>query len=514
MAEVGRSLIPFRGLLDRWRGKASAPLGPINPTLEGPIPIVWPWDYWQRNMRPGGSGESATVNACVNAYAQTIAQLPGGHFEKAEGGEPRRITTSALARRLRSPNGYQTRSDFMLGLVVDVMFEGNAYAWAERNDRQEVEALHLMPARSTRPYVEPESRAIFYALGANPAAGQIDYLVPQRDVLHVRGRTRPGEPLRGVSPITWAAMAASTNVAISASSAAFFANASQPSGVLSTDQKLTKEQMDRLREAWRAHAAGVAAGDVPVLGMGLKWQPLGMTSEDAKLVEAFGMTVADIARAFGVPLPIIGDLSNATFNNVEQLIALWLSTGLGFWVEHIEIALDKFFALPPGQYVELDTDTLLRTAFKDRVEGLAKAISGGLYSPNEARRKEGLGDVEFGDEPRLQAQVVPLSQVGKTPTAPASPAAGEGVAGEQAPSLPSPAGAGPDAAELAGEAARSALGPVLDRLDAMNGRLDRLADLDDPPALALDREAAAALARVQLDKAIAAAREGNADGTR
>lgn len=495
---------PQRSLIDRVLGRGLPPGAPVNPTMEGAIPVSWPANWWQRNLKPGGGGESATVNACVNAYAQTIAQLPGGHFEKTEGGEPKRITTSPLARLLRNPNGYQTRSDFMLNLVTDIMFTGNAYAWAERDERQAVVALHLMPARSTAPYVDQDSRAIFYALGANPILGKIDFLVPQRDVLHVRGRTRQGDPLHGVSPITWAALAQAANIAISGTQAQFFNNASQPSGVLVSKQPLTKDQMDRLRAAWAEHATGVAMGEVPILGGDLSWVPMGITAQDSELVDAFGMTVADIARAFGVPLPIIGDLSNATFNNVEQLIALWLSTGLGFWVEHIEIAFDKFFGLPLNQYVELDTDTLLRTAFKDRIEGLTAAITGGLYSPNEARRKEGLGDVEFGDEPRVQAQVVPLSQVDKTPPAVTAPAAG----GEP----PKPANDDPDPAEVAAEAAVKAVGPILSKFEDLTDDLILTVNIlkgrsekSDP---ILNEDDAAALASAQLTKAIAAARKG------
>jgi hypothetical protein len=255
--------------------------------------------------------------------------------------------------------------------------------------------------------------------------------------------------------------------------------------------------MKRLREAWREHAAGVAAGDVPILGGGLKWVPMGITAQDSELVEAFGMTVADIARAFGVPLPIIGDLSNATFNNVEQLIALWLSTGLGFWVEHIETAFDKFFALPANQFVELDTDTLLRTAFKDRIDGLTAAITGGLYSPNEARRKEGLGDVDFGDEPRVQAQVVPLSQVDKTPPAASAPAGGSGGGAPPPPPLP---------ANDADEAATRAVAPILSRIDALGDLVAVALDKSAAPPAEPDPEVARIMAREALGRALEAAR--------
>jgi HK97 family phage portal protein len=374
-----------------------------------------------------------------------MAQLPGAHYRDTGDGGQEKITSSALSRILLSPNSYQTRSDFILNLVSELLFQGNAYAWAERSNRSEVTALHLMPAMGTQVLIEPKTRAVFYGLAENPLAGQLDYAIPQRDVMHVRMRSRPGYPLQGITPLRWAALAQATNTAISASQAAFFAQASQPSGFLSSDQPLSGDQMTMLREAWQNRTAGVAAGQVPILGGGLKFQNLTMTSQDAQLIQAFSMTVADIARAYGVPLPIIGDLEHATLKNIEQLIDFWLSTGLGFMVEHIELAFDKFFGLPPGQFTEFDTDILLRTAFLERIDGLTKAISGGLYSPNEARAKEGLPAADGGEEPRVQAQVVPLSQINaeplpSLPTAPVPPSAPALPAGEPAvPQLPEPA---------------------------------------------------------------------------
>jgi HK97 family phage portal protein len=421
------------GLLARLRSMITrafapgGPAGPINWTQHGGLPVSWPVNYWQKGLTPYQGGESATVNACVNAYAQTLAQMPGTHYQATPEGGQVKITTSALSRILRTPNPYQTRSDFVLNLVTELLFTGNAYAVAIRNARQEVDSLHPIASRGTQGLIDEDSGAIFYALGVNVLAGRFDYAVPARDVLHVRCRTQPGYPLLGITPLRWAAMAQAANVAISATQATFFANASQPSGFLSTKETLTGNQLTELRAAWAARAAGIAQGEVPILGGGMEFQAMGITSQDAQLVEAFGMTVGDIARAYGVPLPIIGDLSTSRFHNTEQLLAFWLSTALGFYVEHLEVAFDRFFGLPADQFTEFDTDTLLRTAFNERIDGLTKGITGGLYSPDEARAKEGLPAVPdgFGAEPRLQAQVVPLSQVGATPvpSAPAAPAA-------------------------------------------------------------------------------------------
>jgi hypothetical protein len=98
----------------------------------------------------------------------------------------------------------------------------------------------------------------------------------------------------------------------------------------------------------------------------------------------------------------------------------WLATGLGFALNHIEQSFDRLFNLrgEPEEYCEFDTGALLRSAQKDRSEALARAVQEGIYSPNEARAAEDLDAVPYGDEPRVQAQVIPLSAAGSIPSAP------------------------------------------------------------------------------------------------
>jgi hypothetical protein len=101
----------------------------------------------------------------------------------------------------------------------------------------------------------------------------------------------------------------------------------------------------------------------------------------------------------------------------------WLSQGLGFYLRHIELAFARSFRFAPGDYVEFDVNDLIRADFKDRMEGLAKAVLGGIYSPNEARKTEGLPKAKDGDEPRLQQQVQPLSWKPPDPAAAKPPPA-------------------------------------------------------------------------------------------
>lgn len=390
------------------------------PVTGGYLPDSWHWNWWQEGkdvQRYGG--EVAIVQACVDAYAQTIASLYGDHVKYDSDGSKSNVNGSALARLLHQPNEYQTRSDFMLNLVKDLLLNGNAYVVGLRNNRNEFDSLHLLRSAGTAPYIEPDTKAVFYAAGDNPFLGDLDVLIPSRDVMHIRLHT-PRHPLIGVSPVEHAAASIAANAAITGHQATFFNNMSRPSGVLSTDMKLTQEQMLQLRNAWEAQSRDMNSGRVPILGGGIKWEPMSISSQDSQLVQAFQMSIEDVARAFRVPLPLVGDYRHATYNNVEQLISSWLSTGLGFVLEHIELSFDKFFGLPRGQFTEFDVDALLRTDFAARVDGLTKGIQQGLFTPNEARaRMGGLPSVPDGDAVYVQQQMVPLGYEPEPAPAPA-----------------------------------------------------------------------------------------------
>jgi hypothetical protein len=71
---------------------------------------------------------------------------PGNHWRlNDDGGRDRQRTgTSALARILRTPNNYQSISDFLLNATRRLYMTGNAFAVAIRNDRFEIKELHLM----------------------------------------------------------------------------------------------------------------------------------------------------------------------------------------------------------------------------------------------------------------------------------------------------------------------------------------------------------------------------------
>lgn len=394
---------------------------------DGWIPASWGkyWNWWQSGYNPLPlHTSSAMVEACVSAYSQTVAMCPGSHWQTQSDGGRVRVETSALNRILRKPNAYQSISDFLLNLTRSLYLDGNAYAVAIRNARFEISELHLFQKGA---YLIAETGDVFYGLSGNEVierqlAPELLSAVPARDVLHVRLQT-PRHPLKGETPLMVCALDVAANNAMLAQQLTFYANQARPSYVLTTDQVLNKVQVTEIRDRWNEHAQGLNQGGTPILSSGLKPQNLSQTAQDAQLADMLKLTEQHVALAYRVPLPILG-IGTQTYSSTELLMQQWVAQGLGFVLNHIEEAFGALFGLrgQPDEYLELDTEALLRSSFKERIEALARGVQGGIFSPNEARRREGYPDAEGGDEPRVQQQVVPLSFGAQMqPTPPAAP---------------------------------------------------------------------------------------------
>jgi HK97 family phage portal protein len=401
-------------------------------TQSGYIPPSWPWNFWQLGYDPIPVGGGAIVAACIDTYAQTAAECPPSHWRSTGDGGRERVTNSALSRVMLKPNGYQSGSDFILNLVSYLYGDGNAYALAIRNARFEVAELHLMNAPSCGASVASNGQ-VFYSLAGNPVVeavlpNGVLQQVPARDVLHVKLNAR-GNPLKGEPPLINATADIAANQAMLRQTQTIAQNQSKPSGVLTTDQPLEIWQTEEIRQMWLERTTGAGAGGVPILSSGLKFQAMATSSRDAQYAELMQITDGHIATVYGIPLPLLSLWGVQTAAGATaDLMRFWVGGRFGFCLDHIENAIGGFFGLAgwPGEYLEFDTQALLRSAQRDRIEALARGVQGGIYSPNEARALEDLPAADDGDEPRVQQQVVPLSAWSDPPPAtprPDAPAA-------------------------------------------------------------------------------------------
>lgn len=389
---------------------------------------------WQRNLEIDHYGlrQIPVVAAARHLYRSAFAQMRAEHHRHAADGTVENVRTSAASRVLVHPNAYESGAELQARLIDGMILHGEIAVLGLRNERFEIREMHVIPHRSWSMTVDQETKAIYYLVSntgdlLTPADATI--AVPARDILHLRWAT-PRHPLIGESPLAAAGLAAGVNVALTRSQATFFNHMRRPSGILTTDMTLTRDQMRQLREAFDEQAKRLDQGGIPILAGGMKFEPMSISSQDAEVIAALRMSNEEIARALGVPPVLLGDLSHATLNNVEQMIHAWLAYSLGGQLERFERAMDRFFGFDSRKdRVEMDLSALLRTDLAARMDALGKGVMGGVLTPNEARRREGLSPLPGGDEAFLQRQQTPVSlltelaanEIAKPEPAPAPP---------------------------------------------------------------------------------------------
>jgi hypothetical protein len=143
----------------------------------------------------------------------------------------------------------------------------------------------------------------------------------------------------------------------------------------------------------------------------LRWQATSVSANESQVVQLLGFTTKDIAKAFGIPPILLGENSGVTYNNLEQLISGWRTTGLLSVCQIIEQAFEYSYKLPKDEEMMLDISDLARADLMNKADMLKGLVLNGIMKPNEARARLDLAPVEgIADELVAQAQIKPLQQ--------------------------------------------------------------------------------------------------------
>lgn len=394
---------------------------------------------WQRNVVVDQQLVWAyhAVFSCMTLIASDISKLPIRLVELTDDGLWQEVKNSpAFQPVLRKPNFFQTRIQFWEGWILSKLMSGNTYALKLYDDRGVVtELIVLNPWRVT--VLVADSGDVYYELLADPLGGlnHERMVVPARDIIHDRYNCL-FHPLVGLSPIFACGVAAMHGIAIQDNATTFFGNNSMPGGILMVPGAIDDPTADRLAQAWENNYSGAGRGKIAVLADGMKFEGLSMSAEDSQLIEQLKWTGEVVCSTFHVPPYKIGIGQMPTYNNIQALNVEYYSQCLQALIEAAELVLDEGLGLAvpkSGRLMgtEFDIDNLLRMDTAAQVSAEKEAVSAGIKSPNEARRRFELPGVDGGESPYLQQQNYSLAALAKrdaqedpfgTKTPPAAPA--------------------------------------------------------------------------------------------
>lgn len=372
---------------------------------------------WQQNvvLDRGQVIFHPTVYACLSLIASDIAKLPLQLVEKV-GKVWVPVDSPSYSPVLRKPNKTQNRIQFIESWMMSKLERGNTYVLKERDARGIPRALWVLDPDRVTPLVTPNGD-VYYQLDTDNISGLENVMiVPASEIIHDRINCL-FHPLVGTSPLFAAAYAATTGLHISQNSSWFFANRSQPGGILSGPGEISDSTLDRLKEYWNDNFTGPAnIGKVAIVGDGLTYSPLGMKATDAQLVEQLKYSSETICSVFHVPPYKVGIGQMPTYNNIQSLNVEYFSQCLHRHIEDIELCLDDGLGLTDTKNgktygTQFDETNLLRMDSKTQMEVLK--LADGVLTINEKRERVNMPTTEGGDTVYLQQQNFSLSALAK-----------------------------------------------------------------------------------------------------
>ena len=382
-------------------------------------------------INPDTCIQSTVLLACARIISETIASLPLNVYRRTKDGHRELAIESPLNKVLSfAPNEWQTKFEWVEQLVFTTCIWGNNYTLVKSGQYGSVSLLHhLHPSRMTVERLE--NGRLKYTYNDPQMGRQIPYT--QDQIMHVRWTPEP-DGVKGMMPIEIARDAIALARATEIYASKFWANMGRPGFVLQTDQALSSETAERLRDNWeRIHRGVHNAWKTAVLTNGLKAEPVGGSNQDSQFLEVRKFQCEEICRVFRLPLALVQ--GQQTGGDLETQGQEFISYTLMPWLRRIELAISRSLIYDDDVYfAEFDTSSLLRGNSGQRASYYSTMLNLGLMTINEARRNEGLPSIgPDGDHHLVAMNLQPLEEAVKPkpeqPPPGAPPAAGPGDGG-------------------------------------------------------------------------------------
>ncbi len=207
------------------------------------------------------------------------------------------------------------------------------------------------------------------------------------DVIHIKGLTMPGAR-RALSTIEYESISFALALAALDYGSRWFAQGASPSFLLSTEQRVGKDEIKRIAEMFLVEHSGLQSAHLPlVVDSGMKVEKLGATPDEAEFIGTLEYARQEIAGYFGIPPHLIGstgDRGGMWGKGLEESNFSLIDFTLSGYITRLNEAFTGL--LPRGQMASLNERSLQHANAMYRAKEVQAIRVGTIMTPNEIRR--------------------------------------------------------------------------------------------------------------------------------
>lgn len=258
------------------------------------------------------------VNSCIRAIADQISSTPINLYKDGD-----KISEHNALSILKDPADHINGAEFKESIVKHLLLTGDSFIETvttekdfgqDRTGKRPVQLLPVIPPSNLTIVPTGEDYDgidIIKGYIYQSTKGQ-DIALDKDEIIHTK-LFNSTDALYGLSPLQALREELFTDLQAIEYNKSFFKNSARPEGILNTEQQLTDDAVDDIRQRWnKAHQGPQNANKVAVLSRALKYQSIGLSQADMQFVEQRDMTKEDIRSIFRTPDSILGD-TQATY---------------------------------------------------------------------------------------------------------------------------------------------------------------------------------------------------------
>ena len=340
------------------------------------------------------------IRTCVDFLARNIAQLGLHVFRRVSDTDRVRLTDHPLARVLARPLPADSKVTYyrlIEALMSDLGIYFNAYWLKIRIDDAPAGLLRIPPI-----YVTVKGGLV--PTGYELKLGGPPKKIKPSEIVHFRGYN-PESAISGLPPLETLRRILAEEHAAGDYREHFWQNAARMHGIIERPAGAPEwSEMARTRfkiEFEALYSGGENSGRTAVLEEGMTWKDSSFSPEQAEYLAGRKLTREECARAYHIPLPMVGILDNATFSNIKEQHKNLYQDSLGPWLrmieQDIELQLLPEFDDTAGVYMEFNIEEKLRGSFEEQTKALQSAVGRPWMTANEARARMNLPALDGAD---------------------------------------------------------------------------------------------------------------------
>jgi HK97 family phage portal protein len=312
------------------------------------------------------------------------------------------VNSHPLLDLLDNPNDETTKSDALYIIQSHKKLTGDAF-WLKIRNGQQVVGLRSIPPDKVKLNLRqptPDDPTVIESfIYEDSIDGQpVKAIYDPQDIIHFK-KPNPNNPFRGYGTVEALAETIDhDNLTLDVLNN-FLKNGAIHNFALSTDQKITPEQLTRLKAELKSTLNGPQnAFTVPIFGGGLEPKDISYSSKEQQLLEQQGWDRDKIMVGFGntkASLGIIDDVNRASH---ESSLIEWKRNSVVPDMAAIVNTLNEFLVPEFGQNLVLGFADPVPEDRDDDVKEASRLYGSGVISLNEARDLLDYDEVPDGDK--------------------------------------------------------------------------------------------------------------------